>query len=134
MNFKKVNYDLNNLPEWITFLRKDLDLRAAGISLVRLPAGQGYSFLHRHEQQEETYIVIKGKGIIHIDGENHKLSEGDIIKVDPQGERALKADPGSDLVCVVIGALPVEGYPQKSESKTLIDDGIRNHDKLPPWK
>ena len=133
MKYNKANYDFNNLPEWITFLRKDLDLKSAGINLVRLHAGKGYSFLHRHKRQEEIYIVLSGNGMIHIDGENLNLVPGDIVRVDPSAERALKAGDENDLVCLVVGAMPVEGYPKNEDSKTLIDDGIRNYEKRPPW-
>ena len=81
--FTKKNLDLQNLPNWLTFLKEDLNLKALGLSVVRLPACKGYTFMHQHEEQEEVYMILSGRGIIHIDGEDISLQEGDFINVVP---------------------------------------------------
>ena len=131
--YSKINIDFENLSDWLTLLRKDLDLKGVGLGISRVPAGLGYTYMHRHERQEEVYIVIKGKGIIHISGKDIDLSPGDIVKVDPEENRALKAAEDSDLVCLIVGALPAVGFPQKNKSNSLIDDGIPVWETLPPW-
>ena len=78
-------------------------------------------------------MVFSGKGIIYIDGEYIELAPGDIIKVDAVASRSLKADEKSELVCLILGALPAKGFPQKAGSKSLIDDGIPDWENLPPW-
>ncbi|MDP6339053.1 MAG: cupin domain-containing protein [Candidatus Marinimicrobia bacterium] len=103
------------------------------MGLARIPAGRGYTFIHQHEKQEEVYVVLGGKGIIYIDGENIDLVPGDIVKVDAVARRCLKADDKSELVCLILGALPAEGFPRKAGSTTLIDDGIPDWENLPPW-
>ena len=62
--YKKKSLDLKNLPHWLTHLKNDLVLNALGLTVVRLPAGKGYTFMHQHKEQEEVYIIIDGKGII----------------------------------------------------------------------
>ena len=133
MNYKKKSYNFANLDLWLTFLRDDLELKGVAMGFARLPAGKGYTFTHQHEQQEEVYVVFSGKGIIYIDGEYLELVSGDIIKVDAVASRSLKADETSELVCLILGALPAKGFPQKAGSKTLIDDGIPDWENLPPW-
>jgi hypothetical protein len=32
-----------------------------------------------------------------------------------------------------LGGLPVEGFPRKGSTSTLIDDGIPDWENLPPW-
>jgi hypothetical protein len=76
---------------------------------------------------------MKGRGIIHIDGEDIDVSVGDIIKIDPDGKRALKAGDDSELVAICIGGVPKDGYPRHTESHTLIDDGIPDFDNPPHW-
>ena len=80
--YKKTNLDLENPPNWLTSLKDKIELRALGITVTRLPAGKGYTFLHQHKEQEEVYMVINGNGIIHIDGENIPITKGDFIGSD----------------------------------------------------
>ena len=133
MIYHKKTYDLENLPDWLTFLRDDVKLTSVGMGFARLPIGKGYTFLHKHEVQEEIYIVLSGKGIIYLDGELIDLSPGDVVRVDPEVYRALKANDESELVCLIVGALPAEGFPKDPKNSTLIDDGIPDWDHLPPW-
>jgi hypothetical protein len=131
--FKKKHLDLQHLPNWLTFLKEDLSLKALGLSVVRLPAGKGYTIMHQHEEQEEVYMVINGRGIIHIDGEDISLQKGDFINVVPESKRALKAADDSDLIFICAGAVSTGKYPKSSNSKALIDDGIPDYDNVPPW-
>ena len=134
MNYNKQTYDLGNLPYWLTFMRDDINLTSLGMGFARLPAGKGYTFLHKHEYQEEIYIVLNGKGIIYLDGKLLKLSPGDVVRVNPEVYRALKADDEYELVCLIVGALPAEGYPRrKNNHGSLIDDGVPDWETLPPW-
>ena len=133
MKYHKKTYDLENLPDWLTFLRDDVKLTSVGMGFARLPIGKGYTFLHKHEVQEEIYIVLSGKGIIYLDGELIDLSPGDVVRVDPEVYRALKANDESELVCLIVGALPAEGFPKDPKNSILIDDGIPDWDHLPPW-
>jgi mannose-6-phosphate isomerase-like protein (cupin superfamily) len=133
MNYHKKTYDIENLPNWLTFLRDDIKLTALGMSFARLPIGKGYTYLHRHEYQEEIYIVLNGKGVIYLDGKLVELSQGDVVRVNPEVYRALKADDNFELVCLIVGALPAESYPKQRKNRTLIDDGIPDWDRLPPW-
>jgi hypothetical protein len=133
MKYHKKTYDLKNLPKWLTFLRDDISLTSLGMGFVRLPIGKGYTFLHKHESQEEIYIVISGKGLIYLDGELVDLIPGDVVRVNPEVYRALKADDESELICLIVGALPVKGFPKNPKNNSLIDDGIPDWDHLPPW-
>ena len=98
--YKKTSLDLVNLPNWLTYLKKELKLSAVGLTVTRLPAGKGYTFMHQHKEQEEVYMVIDGSGIIHIDGEDIPLTKGDFINVFPESKRALKANEDTDLVYI----------------------------------
>ena len=133
MKYHKKTYDLENLPKWLTFLRDDISLTSLGMGFVRLPIGKGYTFLHKHEAQEEIYIVLNGKGLIYLDGELVDLTPGDVVRVDPDVYRALKADYESELICLIVGALPIKGFPKNPKNSSLIDDGVPDWDHLPPW-
>jgi CRP-like cAMP-binding protein len=133
MNYTKKSYDFKNLNPWLNLLRDDLDLKGVAMGIARIPAGRGYTFIHQHETQEEVYVVLSGKGFLYLDGEHIDLSPGDIVKVDPIAKRAVKAHDDSELVCLILGALPAKGFPRRANSKTLIDDGIPDWENLPPW-
>ena len=89
--------------------------------------------MHQHEEQEEVYVVLGGKGVLYIDGEFWDMIPGDFIKVDPDGKRCIKAAENSELVCIIIGAIPAKGYPKNEISNSLIDDGLPDWENLPPW-
>ena len=131
--YTKTRLDLKNLPNWLTFLKEDLNLKALGLSVARLPAGKGYTIMHQHEEQEEVYMVLSGRGIIHIDGEDISLREGDFVNVVPESKRALKAADDSDLIFICAGAVSTGKYPKIAKSRALIDDGIPDYDNVPPW-
>ena len=124
---------LDDLPNWLTFLKEDLNLKALGLSVARLPAGKGYTIMHQHEEQEEVYMVLSGRGIIHIDGKDISLQEGDFVNVVPESKRALKAANDSDLIFICAGAVSTGKYPKSPKSRALIDDGIPDYDSVPPW-
>lgn len=133
MKYHKKTYDLENLPVWLTFLRDDINLTHLGMGFVRLPIGKGYTFLHKHESQEEIYIVISRKRLIYLDGELADLIPGDVVRVNPEVYRALKADDESELICLIVGALPFKGFPKNPKHNSLIDDVIPHWGHLPPW-
>lgn len=79
----------------------ELGLTGCEVSLNRLPAGKGISLVHAHKRNEEVYIVVRGSGIFYIDGEEFPISEGSMVRVDPEGERAWKAG-SEDLYFICI--------------------------------
>ena len=96
---------------------EDLGLTGCEVSLNRLPAGKGMPFVHAHKRNEEVYVVIKGSGTFYIDGEEFPISEGSLIRVDPQGERAWKAGD-EDLYFICVQA------EQGSLKQATLADGI----------
>ena len=133
LGYTKTRLDLDDLPNWLTFLKEDLNLKALGLSVARLPAGKGYTIMHQHEEQEEVYMVLSGRGIIHIDCKDISLQEGDFVNVVPESKRALKAANDSDLIFICAGAVSTGKYPKSPKSRALIDDGIPDYDSVPPW-
>lgn len=77
---------------------------------------------------EELYIVLSGKGSFFVDGEEFLISEGDCLRVDPKGERCLKAADDSALryLCIQSRAGSLQGY-------TMSDGIISEEFKKPSW-
>ena len=105
-------------------LHDELKLTGSEISINEFPADRSVPFVHTHTQNEEIYIILKGKGQFYIDGEEFSVIEGDVIRVDPAGARCIKADRESPVryICIQtkVGSLaqftqndgmPAEGKP-----------------------
>ena len=85
------------------FIGQDIGLTGCEVSINCLPAGQSVPFVHAHKKNEELYIIIDGNGIFFIDGEEFSVQEGSLIRVSPNGQRALKAGE-QDLYFICIQA------------------------------
>ena len=131
--FNQTNLSIDSLPQWLSSLKKPLELSGVGVATFNLPAGKGYTFMHTHKEQEEVYIVLSGKGIIQIEDEAINLAPGDFVRVSPLARRAIKADDESSMTGIVVGGVAKSGYPKYNGSKTLIDDGVPDWENLPPW-
>ncbi len=85
------------------FLKQLLNLTSAEISLNNLPPGKSVPFYHKHRLNEEIYIFIRGKGEFQVDDCVFPVSEGTVVRVDPEGERCLRnTSDAEDLCCIVI--------------------------------
>lgn len=131
--YSKFNLDLNNPPQWLTLLRKDLKLEGVGIGVFNFPAGKGYTYMHKHEKQEEVYIFLKGSGVMQINDEKISVNAGDMIRIPAEDSRALCASESEAIFGICVGGMPTEGFPRKDNSRTVFDDGIPFFEELPPW-
>lgn len=111
-----------------TELHELLSLIGTEVSINNLPAGVSIPFVHAHTNNEELYIVLSGKGSFFVDGEEFLISEGDCLRVDPKGERCLKAADDSALryLCIQSRAGSLQGY-------TMSDGIISEEFKKPSW-
>lgn len=98
------------------FVGANLGLTGCEASLNRLPAGVGMPFVHAHKQNEELYIVLRGAGIFHVDGEEFPVCEGSVVRVAPDGARAVAAG-SEDLYFICIQA------QAGSLSQATLEDG-----------
>lgn len=85
------------------FLKQLLNLTSAEISLNNIPPGKSVPFYHKHRLNEEIYIFLRGKGEFQVDDCVFPVTEGTVVRVDPQGERCLQnTSDTEDLCCIVI--------------------------------
>jgi uncharacterized cupin superfamily protein len=69
-------------------LRRDLGVSAFGLNLLRLRPGQR-SRIHRHERQEEVYLVLEGVLTLSVEGRERDLGRGELARVGPDVRRQL---------------------------------------------
>ena len=92
-------------------VRRALGARAFGFNYITLPAGTaGHQHDHADEGQEEVYVVVRGSGVMRVDGDEVVLRPGVFVRVDPETTRLPVAGPDG-LEFVTFGA-PLEGAYQ----------------------
>lgn len=59
--------------------------RATGteISFNSIPPGSGPGYFHKHDKDEETYIILRGAGYCQVDGDCFPVKAGSVIRVAP---------------------------------------------------
>ncbi len=100
------------------FLKNELKLTGMEVSINKLPPGSQMPFYHKHKENEELYLFIKGKGQFQIDSEVIDIHEGTVIRVAPDGVRIWRNNSSKDLYFIVIQARA------GGMSKENISDGI----------
>ena len=88
------------------FLHDALDLTSCEISLNCVPKDFKLPFNHKHKQNEEIYIILKGKGIFTIDDDKIEVKEGSCIKVMPYASRTIESTGSEELQFICIQAKP----------------------------
>lgn len=99
-----------------------LGLTGCEVSVNSTPAGGFTPFVHSHKLNEEVYIVVSGNGMFHVDGEEFAIQEGSMIRVAPEGKRAIKAGD-APLVYICIQA------QKGSLTQATAEDGVLNDEK-----
>ena len=83
-----VSYAALNLdsPERFQLLRRELGITSFGMNLILLqPRQQGR--IHRHERQEEVYVVLEGVLTLSVEDSERELARGEIARVAPEVRR-----------------------------------------------
>jgi mannose-6-phosphate isomerase-like protein (cupin superfamily) len=81
-------------PQFEThFARKDLGAETLGLSLQRLAPNIRQPFGHRHEHQEEVYVILSGGGRVSLGDEVLDVRPWDAVRVSPGTVRAFEAGP-----------------------------------------
>jgi len=83
-------------------LRRALGVTSFGINqLVLEPRQRGR--IHRHERQEEVYLVLEGTLTLVVEGEEETVEPGELVRVAPQVRRQLVNRGPERLVMVALG-------------------------------
>lgn len=84
------------------FVGQAVGATGSELSFQTLVPGQDSGFLHTHKTHEELYIILRGEGQYQVDGEVFPVSEGSVVRVAPDGKRALKNTGTADLTMLCI--------------------------------
>lgn len=75
------------------FGRTPLAGKTLGLSLMKLDPGFRIPFGHKHEDQEEVYVVVRGSARIKVEDEIVEVGEWDAIRFDKNTMRNVEAGP-----------------------------------------
>jgi quercetin dioxygenase-like cupin family protein len=83
-------------------LRRALGVSSFGLNQITLqPRQRGR--IHRHREQEEVYLVLRGTLTVVFEDGERELDEGELIRVSPEVRRQLVNAGDSACVLVAIG-------------------------------
>ncbi|WP_372790333.1 cupin domain-containing protein [Paraconexibacter sp.] len=99
----RAHVDLDDPPhERFVALRRDLGVTSFGINLMTLEVGER-GRIHRHERQEEVYVVLDGTLDLIVEGETHECARGDVVRVGPELRRQLVNRGPGRVVLLALG-------------------------------
>lgn len=83
-------------------LGKQLGVTSFGLNqMILQPRQRGR--IHRHERQEEVYLVLEGELTVSIEGADERLREGELIRVDADVRRQLINRSAARVLFLAIG-------------------------------
>lgn len=95
------------------FAREPLGAEETGLSFQRFAPGFRTPFGHKHEDQEELYLLLSGSGRIKLDDDVVELKQWDVVRIGKDTMRCFEGGPdGAELLA--FGA-PTGGLPNDAE-------------------
>jgi mannose-6-phosphate isomerase-like protein (cupin superfamily) len=70
------------------FLQELLGSAGLEMSLNSFAPGKGMPFFHKHQNNEEVYIIVGGRGQFLVDGKCIDVQEGSVLRISPAASRA----------------------------------------------
>jgi mannose-6-phosphate isomerase-like protein (cupin superfamily) len=82
---------------------RDLGAERTGLAYHVVKAGQRQGFAHRHNEAEEIYVVLSGRGRVKLDDDVNDVGPLDAIRIAPAVARAFEASGDAQLELLVFG-------------------------------
>jgi mannose-6-phosphate isomerase-like protein (cupin superfamily) len=98
-SFTRLDFDAG---ERFVRLRRELDVTTFGMNLLLYEPGQR-TRIHRHERQEEVYLVLDGTLTLVIEGEERALERWELARVAPDVRRQLVNKGRERLAVLALG-------------------------------
>lgn len=115
-----------NVIKGKVFVGQAVGTTGSELSFQTLLPGQDSGFLHTHKTHEELYIILRGKGTYQVDGEQFPVAEGTIVRVSPDGRRAMK-NTGADPLTYLCIQYKAGAF---TEADSPLTDGVILNDPL----
>lgn len=91
------------------FARRPIGGETLGLSHIALEPNFRIPFGHKHSEQEEVYVVVRGSGRVKVDDEIVDLAEWDAIRFGKGTMRQMEAGPdGVEYLAFGAGTDPLD--------------------------
>ncbi len=81
------------------FASLPLELEKSAVSYQRFAPKHRLPFGHRHQDQEELYLLVSGTASLKLDDEIVEIEQWDAIRIPPETMRCIEAGPdGCELI------------------------------------
>jgi mannose-6-phosphate isomerase-like protein (cupin superfamily) len=67
---------------------------------------KGYCAAHSHQHAENIYYILKGEGIMELDGKRHLVGPGHVVFIPPKVRHAIINTGFEDLIFIVAASPP----------------------------
>jgi mannose-6-phosphate isomerase-like protein (cupin superfamily) len=101
------------------FVQKPTNATGTEISFTTLQPKTQLEYFHKHNKNEETYIILKGSGYFQVDEDCFSIRTGSIIRISPEGVRSLCNTAEEEMIFICIQA------KENSLEEHTTDDGQR---------
>ena len=86
------------------FARSALGLQKSGVTLFSMGPDYRIPWGHRHRDQEEVYLVLRGSATVVFEDERAELGEWDAVRIPPAVARSFEAGPdGAEVLAYGAG-------------------------------
>ena len=99
---------------------KKVEKTAGGANFAAVTVGK-MDELNQHTlilAHEELYIIVRGDGEFQVDGKIFAVGEGSVIRVSPDGRRALRNTGAEPMIMICVQ------YKADSFASSDADDGV----------
>lgn len=84
------------------FLKEPTKATGTEISFQTLAAKSELPYFHKHIENEETYIILKGSGFFQVDEDCFPIKEGSVIRIAPAAKRGFCNTSDEQMILAVI--------------------------------
>jgi mannose-6-phosphate isomerase-like protein (cupin superfamily) len=115
------------LAERFQRLRGELEFTSFGLNFMHLAPGQR-GRIHRHERQEEVYVVLEGALSVQVEGgETFEISRGGLARVAPDLRRQLSNRGAEPVRFLAVGG----GSAHESRDAVAYEDWDSKEGRTP---
>jgi len=106
LNYIPASHEDQQNPEvWKKILFRKEDLAGDGVRMInwaKLPKGNSFK-AHYHENMDEIYIILNGKTIVKVAGEEAELEKGDAVLIPTKLIHKMTNVCNEDVIYIVVG-------------------------------
>lgn len=97
---KSCHGGIGTIKEVNLYKRGEFETNLKFINYEVMPVGTSIG-VHKHGDDEEVYVILEGRGLMIVDGEERQVSAGDVIVNRPFGAHGLTNNGDEDLKVLV---------------------------------